>query len=77
MTDFQSSENPPALAGRLFNPEWIPVIQGVVPLAGLYLGISRGHMAIKAIIDDSRSRARALVLPSLFALLMVNILLKL
>ena len=67
-------------AGAPFNPfypRWIPVIQGAVLLAGLYFGISRGHAALKVIIDEPRKRARALVLPALFALLMVNVLLKL
>ncbi len=67
-------------AGAPFNPfypQWIPVIQGAVLLAGLYFGISRGHAALKGIIDEPQKRARALVLPALFALLMVNVLLKL
>ena len=58
-------------------PDWIPVIQGVVLLAGLYLGISRGFMALKDVLPDTKSRIRAMLLPALFALLAVNLLLKL
>ena len=58
-------------------PDWIPVIQGVVLLAGLYLGISRGFMALKDVLPDTRSQLRAMILPALFALLVINLLLKL
>jgi hypothetical protein len=58
-------------------PDWIPVIQGVVLLAGLYLGISRGFMALKDLLPDTGSQIRAMLLPSVFALLAVNLLLKL
>jgi hypothetical protein len=58
-------------------PSWIPVIQGIVLLIGLYLGINRGFMALKDVLPDANSRSRAMVLPSLFALLSVNLLLKL
>jgi ferredoxin len=58
-------------------PEWIPPIQGIVLLAGLYMGLSRGYLAIKGLVKDPLLRARAMILPSLFALLVVNVLLKL
>ena len=58
-------------------PAWIPVIQGVVLLAGLYFGISRGVLALGDLLPDSSSRAKAMILPSLFALLLVNVMLKL
>jgi hypothetical protein len=58
-------------------PDWIPVIQGVVLLAGLYLGVSRGFMALKDLLPDTNSQSRAMLLPALFALLAVNLLLKL
>jgi len=58
-------------------PDWIPVIQGIVLLAGLYLGVSRGFMAIKDLLPDSRTQIRTMVLPSVFAILAVNLLLKL
>ena len=29
------------------HPNWISVIQGIVRLAGLYLGLSRGFLSIK------------------------------
>jgi ferredoxin len=60
-----------------FFPEWIPMIQGVIMLAGLYFGISRGYLAIKDIVADSALRARSMIYPSLFALLVINIFLKL
>jgi hypothetical protein len=58
-------------------PDWIPVIQGVVLLAGLYLGISRGFLALKDLLPDTNSQIRVMLLPALFALLAVNLLLKL
>jgi ferredoxin len=58
-------------------PDWITVIQGIVLLAGLYLGVSRGFMAIKDLLPDSRAQIRTMVLPSVFAILAVNLLLKL
>ena len=60
-----------------FYPEWIPLIQGVIMLAGLYFGISRGYLAIKNLVADSALRTRSMIYPSLFALLMINIFLKL
>ena len=60
-----------------FYPEWIPVIQGIILLTGLYLGTSRGYLALGDLVRDPVARARAMILPSLFALLAVNILLKL
>ena len=60
-----------------FIPEWIPLIQGIILLVGLYLGISRTYLALKPIIHDPGTIARALVLPSLFVLALVNVLLKL
>ena len=58
-------------------PDWIPVIQGVVLLAGLYLGISRGFMALKKLLPETNLRIRAMLLPAVFAILAVNLLLKL
>jgi polyferredoxin len=60
-----------------FYPEWIPYIQGLIMLVGLYLGLSRGYLAIKDIVSDSRLRTKVMVFPSLFALLVVNIFLRL
>jgi hypothetical protein len=60
-----------------FIPEWIPVIQGVLLLAGIYFGLSRGYLALGELIKDPRSRAMAMILPSLFALFVVNVLAKL
>ena len=60
-----------------FYPEWIPMIQGIVLLAGLYFGLTRGYLGIKDLLNSPASRARAMILPALFALLVVNLLLKL
>ena len=60
-----------------FYPEWIPHAQGLILLAGLYLGLSRGYLAIRDIIGDSVLRVKVMVLPSLFTVLVVNIFLKL
>ena len=49
----------------------------VIMLAGLYFGLSRGYLAIKDIVADSGLRTRAMIYPSLFALLVINIFLKL
>jgi hypothetical protein len=57
-------------------PEWIPIIQGVILLAGLYLGVSRGRLAVSEIIEHPVAQRRAMILPALFALLVVNVLLK-
>jgi len=58
-------------------PDWIPVIQGVVLLAGLYLGITRGFLALKELLPDPDTQIRVMLLPSIFAILTVNLLLKL
>jgi len=58
-------------------PDWIPVIQGCVLLIGLYLGLSRGFMALRDLLPDTGSQLRAMLLPAMFALLAVNLLLKL
>jgi hypothetical protein len=60
-----------------FYPEWIPLIQGIVLLAGLYFGLTRGYPGIKELLNDPASRARTMILPALFALFVVNLLLKL
>jgi polyferredoxin len=60
-----------------FLAEWIPVLLGIIVLAGLYFGLSRGYLAIKDLLPDPALRARAMILPSLFALIVVNLLLRL
>ncbi len=60
-----------------FIPDWILAIQGVVLLAGLYLGVSRGFMALNDLLPDTNSQIWTMLLPSIFALLAVNLLLKL
>jgi len=62
---------------RPFLPEWIPLIQGLILMAGLYFGLSRGYLAIKDIISNSVLRTRAMIFPSILTLLIVNIFLKL
>jgi polyferredoxin len=58
-------------------PGWIPIIQGVLLLAGLYFGIHRGHRAILPLAGTPQRAARLMVLPSLFVLLAINVLLRL
>jgi len=60
-----------------FYAEWIPVVQGMLLLTGLYFGISRGFRGLAKIVPDPVVRAKAMFLPSLFALLMIHIFLKL
>ena len=60
-----------------FYPEWIPMIQGIILLAGLYLGVSRGYLSLKDLVCDPAIQAKVMILPALFALCVVNILLKL
>jgi hypothetical protein len=59
-----------------FFPEWIPLIQGLILMAGLYFGISRGYLAIKDIVSNSLLRTKAMIFPSIFALLIINLFLK-
>ena len=54
-------------------PESIPLIQGTILLFGLYFGLSRGYLSLKDIIPSPNLRARAMRIPSIFALLVVNI----
>ena len=60
-----------------FHPEWLPLIQGVILLTGLYFGLSRGYLGIKGIVKDPSKSVRLMILPPLFALFVVNIFLKL
>ena len=58
-------------------PDLIPVIQGLVLLAGLYLGITRGFHALKDLLPETNAQIRVMLPPSVFAILAVNLLLKL
>ena len=58
-------------------PEWIPTIQGVLLLAGLYFGLSRGFAAIGGMGLSRSRRIRGMILPTFFMLIVVNLLLKL
>jgi len=60
-----------------FYPDWIPLIQGILLLAGLYLGVTRGYLALKNLIQDSALRTKAMIIPSIIALLIINLFLKL
>jgi polyferredoxin/plastocyanin len=60
-----------------FYPQVIPIIQGIILLSGLYLGLSRGYLSLKDIMNGPDARARAMIVPSLFALLVINVFLKL
>ena len=59
-----------------FIPEWIPIIQGVILLAGIYFSLSRGYLGLKNILPESIPRFKALMPPSIFALIVVNVFLK-
>ena len=60
-----------------FYPEWIPSIQGAIMLAGVYFSLSRGYLGLKDLLPESTLRLKALLIPSLFTLAVVNIFLKL
>ncbi|NOX33724.1 MAG: 4Fe-4S binding protein [Deltaproteobacteria bacterium] len=60
-----------------FHPEIIPLIQGLLLLTGLYFGVNRVNLSLAGLIPDPLKRKKALLLPSLFALGVVNIFLKL
>jgi hypothetical protein len=60
-----------------FFPEWIPLIQGVLLLTGLYLGVRQGLRSLGALMTDDRKLVRAMTPPAIFALAMVNVLLRL
>jgi len=60
-----------------FYPESIPVIQGIILLFGLYFGLSRGYVGLKEIMAVPDASAKAMIIPSIFALLVINIFLKL
>jgi len=60
-----------------FIPEWIPLIQGILLLAGLYLGIRQGIRSIARLLNNNRAQALAMLPPASFALVVINSLLKL
>lgn len=67
-------------ANQPFQPilaEWIPSLQGVILLAGLYFGLSRGFQTLSDAIPQAVSLSRAMVLPSVLALLVTQMFLKL
>ena len=60
-----------------FYPQTIPVIQGIILLCGLYLGLSRGYLSLGDIMNAPDARARAMIVPAVFALLVINVFLRL
>ena len=60
-----------------FIPEWIPIIQGFVLLVGLYLGITRGYLTIRELLPNASLRVKAILLPAVFSVVVINILYKL
>jgi hypothetical protein len=60
-----------------FIPEWIPPIQGIILLTGLYFGLTLGCRGLKTLFSSPKTRAKVMVLPTLFALGVVNVFLKL
>jgi hypothetical protein len=60
-----------------FYPEWIPLIQGTILLAGIYFSLSRGYLALQDLVPESKTRFKAMVFPSIFILGAVNIFLRL
>lgn len=65
------------MAFKPFYPEWIPAIQGILLLCGLYFGTSRGFKAVEVLIDDQAARVKAMIPAALFAWASANILMKL
>ena len=60
-----------------FYPETIPIIQGVLVLVGLFFGLSRGYSSFTDLLSSRRERIRAMIVPSLLALGVVNVFLRL
>ncbi len=60
-----------------FHPEILPLVQGLLLLTGLYFGINRVNLSLTGLIVDQTKRIKAILLPALFALGVVNIFLKL
>ncbi|UCG14251.1 MAG: 4Fe-4S binding protein [Deltaproteobacteria bacterium] len=60
-----------------FHPETIPILQGVLVLAGLFFGLNRGFASLSALLTSRRETTRAMVIPSVLALVVVNVFLKL
>ena len=59
-----------------FAPEWIPAIQGIILLAGIYFSLSRGYLSLKTLLPESIAQFRTLLPPSIFVLIVANIFLK-
>ncbi len=59
-----------------FIPEWIPLIQGVVLLTGLYSGLKKGQQSLQEVIVNKKQLVFAMLLPAIYALACVNILLR-
>jgi plastocyanin len=59
-----------------FVPEWIPVIQGIILLAGIYFSLSRGYLGLKNLLPESLAPYKVLLPPAIFVLIVANIFLK-
>jgi hypothetical protein len=55
----------------------VAIVLACLVLLGLYFGLSRGYLGLKDIIEGPRARAKAMLIPSIFALVVVHIFLKL
>ena len=60
-----------------FHPDWIPSIQGLLLLVGLFIGLRAGLRGLVPVVTDARRRSLMMLPPALFALAVVNVLLKL
>jgi hypothetical protein len=60
-----------------FYPETIPAIQGVLVLVGLFFGLTRGFSSFSDLLSGRSERVRAMIVPSLLALVVVNVFLRL
>jgi hypothetical protein len=63
-------------AFKPFAPEWIPVIQGIILMAGIYFSLSRGYLGLKRLLPESNLRVKALLPPAVFVLIVANLFLK-
>lgn len=67
-------------ATQPFQPFWpasIPYLQGTLLLAGMYLGLSRGHASLAVAIAEPRARTLVMLPAVILTLVVVNVFLKL
>jgi ferredoxin len=58
-------------------PQWIPLVQGILLLAGLFWGLKTGFQALDGLIEGTRQRICLMVMPVLYVLAAVNVFLRL